>query len=165
MSDSLTKEQYEIWQQLNATKLNLIKYGSPFQVEYESRITSYIGYRINPTSSTPELQLHKGLDIGMAGGTTILAISDGTVTRANFSSSYGNIVEIRHEDGYLSKYAHQQRLNVVKGQKVKKGDVIGFVGTTGDSTGNHLHLELYDENGEFMNPIFVIERGGNIENE
>ena len=165
VSDSLTKEQYEIWQQLNVTKLNLIKYGSPFQVEYESRITSYIGYRVNPTSSTPELQLHKGLDIGMAGGTPILAISDGTVTRANFSSSYGNIVEIRHEDGYLSKYAHQQRLNVVKGQKVKKGDVIGFVGTTGDSTGNHLHLELYDENGEFMNPIFVIERGGNTENE
>ncbi len=165
VSDSLTKEQYEMWQQLNATKLNLIKYGSPFQVEYESRITSYIGYRINPTSSTPELQLHKGLDIGMAGGTPILAISDGTVTRANYSSSFGNIVEIRHEDGYLSKYAHQQRLNVVKGQKVKKGDVIGFVGTTGDSTGNHLHLELYDENGEFMNPIFVIERGGNTENE
>nr|WP_317360046.1 peptidoglycan DD-metalloendopeptidase family protein [uncultured Tyzzerella sp.] len=165
VSDSLTKEQYEMWQQLNATKLNLIKYGSPFQEEYESRITSYIGYRVNPTSSTPELQLHKGLDIGMAGGTPILAISDGTVTRANFSSSYGNIVEIRHEDGYLSKYAHQQKLNVVKGQKVKKGDVIGFVGTTGDSTGNHLHLELYDENGEFMNPIFVIERGGNTENE
>lgn len=165
VSDSLTKEQYEMWQQLNATKLNLIKYGSPFQEEYESRITSYIGYRVNPTSSTPELQLHKGLDIGIAGGTPILAISDGTVTRANFSSSYGNIVEIRHEDGYLSKYAHQQKLNVVKGQKVKKGDVIGFVGTTGDSTGNHLHLELYDENGEFMNPIFVIERGGNTENE
>lgn len=158
VSDSLTSEEYEIWQQLNETKLNFIKYGSPFQVEYESRITSYIGYRINPTSADKKLQLHKGLDIGMAGGTPILAISDGTITRANFSNSYGNIVEIRHDDGYLSKYAHQQKLNVIKGQKVKKGDIIGFVGTTGDSTGNHLHLELYDENGEFMNPIFVIER-------
>ena len=165
VSDSLIKEEYEMWQQLNITKLNLIKYGSPFEFEYESYITSYIGYRINPTSSITELQLHKGLDIGVAGGTPILAISDGIVTRANFSSSYGNIVEIRHEDGYLSKYAHQSKLNVVKGQKVKKGDVIGFVGTTGDSTGNHLHLELYDENGEFMNPIFFIERGGSKENE
>nr|WP_317357541.1 peptidoglycan DD-metalloendopeptidase family protein [uncultured Tyzzerella sp.] len=165
VSDSLTKEQYEMWKQLNTTKLNLVKYGSPFDFDYEPYITSYIGYRINPTSSTQELQLHKGLDIGVAGGTPILAISDGTVTRADYSNSFGNIVEIRHEDGYLSKYAHQQKLNVTKGQKVKKGDVIGFVGTTGDSTGNHLHLELYDENGEFMNPIFLIERGGNTENE
>ena len=165
VSDSLTKEQYEMWKQLNTTKLNLVKYGSPFDFDYEPYITSYIGYRINPTSSTQELQLHKGLDIGVAGGTPILAISDGTVTRADYSNSFGNIVEIRHDDGYLSKYAHQQKLNVTKGQKVKKGDVIGFVGTTGDSTGNHLHLELYDENGEFMNPIFLIERGGNTENE
>ena len=158
IKENLTEEQYTYFLELHQNKCGFIKYGSPFQVEYESRITSYIGYRINPTSSQTELQLHKGLDIGMNGGTPILAISDGTVTRANYSSSFGNIVEIKHDDGYVSKYAHQQRLNVKKGQKVKQGDVIGFVGTTGDSTGNHLHLELYDENGEFMNPIFFIAR-------
>ena len=158
IKENLTEEQYSYFLELHQNKGGFVKYGSPFQVEYESRITSYIGYRINPTSNTPKLQLHKGLDIGMVGGTPILAISDGTVTRANYSSSFGNIVEIKHDDGYVSKYAHQQRLNVKKGQKVKQGDVIGFVGTTGDSTGNHLHLELYDENGEFMNPIFFIAR-------
>ena len=94
-----------------------------------------------------------------------MAISDGIVTRADFSSSYGNIVEILHNDGYVSKYAHQQKLNVVKGQQIKQGDIIGFVGTTGDSTGNHLHLELYDEVGEFMNPIYFIERSGQNSNE
>lgn len=158
IKENLSEEQYAYFLELYQNKGGFIKYGSPFQVEYESRITSYIGYRINPTSNTPKLQLHKGLDIGMNGGTPILAISDGTVIRANYSSSYGNIVEIKHDDGYVSKYAHQQRLNVVKGQRVKQGDTIGFVGTTGDSTGNHLHLELYDEQGEFMNPIFFIAR-------
>ena len=159
ISDSLTVEQYAYYLELYETKGGHIKYGSPFAFEYEPYITSYIGYRINPTSQV-ELQLHKGLDIGVAGGTPILAISDGIVTRANYSTSYGNIVEILHDDGYVSKYAHQQKLNVVKGQQVKQGDIIGFVGTTGDSTGNHLHLELYDEVGEFMNPIYFIERSG-----
>ena len=167
IKENLAEEQYTYFLELHQNKGGFIKYGSPFKEEYESRITSYIGYRINPTSSTPKLQLHKGLDIGMNGGTPILAISNGTVIRANYSNSFGNIVEIRHDDGYVSKYAHQQRLNVKKGQKVKQGDVIGFVGTTGDSTGNHLHLELYDENGEFMNPIFFIARNnqGSEENE
>lgn len=166
IEENLTPEQFTYFLELYQNKGGYMRYGSPFQVEYEPRITSYIGYRINPTSSQTELQLHKGLDIGMGGGTPIIAISNGTVTRANFSSSFGNIVEIRHEDGYLSKYAHQQRLNVTKGQKIKQGDIIGFVGTTGDSTGNHLHLELYDENGEFMNPIFFIARNNkNIESD
>ena len=165
ISDSLTTEQYAYYLELYETKGGHIKYGSPFAFEYEPYITSYIGYRINPTSSQVQLQLHKGLDIGVAGGTPILAISDGIVTRANFSNSYGNIVEILHDDGYVSKYAHQQKLNVVKGQQIKQGDIIGFVGTTGDSTGNHLHLELYDEVGEFMNPIYFIERSGQNSNE
>lgn len=158
IEETLTPEQLTYFLELHKNKGGYMYYGSPFQIEYEHYITSYIGYRINPTSNQQELQLHKGLDIGMAGGTPILAISDGIVTRANFSSSYGNIVEILHDDGYVSKYAHQQRLNVVKGQKVKQGDIIGFVGTTGDSTGNHLHLELYDNLGEFMNPIYFIAR-------
>lgn len=158
ISDFLTIEEYEYYLQLYDIKCGFIKYGSPFEIEYENKITFYIGHRINPTSSETKLQLHKGLDIGMAGGTPILAISDGVVTRANFSTSYGNIVEILHDDGYTSKYAHQERLNVTKGQRIKQGDIIGFVGTTGDSTGNHLHLELYDELGEFMNPIYFIAR-------
>ncbi len=158
IEETLTPEQLTYFLELHKNKGGYMYYGSPFQIEYEHYITSYIGYRINPTSNQQELQLHKGLDIGMAGGTPILAISDGIVTRANFSSSYGNIVEILHDDGYVSKYAHQQKLNVIKGQKVKQGDIIGFVGTTGDSTGNHLHLELYDNLGEFMNPIYFIAR-------
>lgn len=160
ISDSLTTEQYNVYLELYENKLGFIKYGSPFKYEYEPYITSYIGYRINPTSEEIKLQLHKGLDIGANGGTEILAISDGIVTRANFSNSYGNIVEILHDDGYISKYAHQQRLNVTKGQRVSKGDVIGYVGSTGDSTGNHLHLELYNDLGTFMNPIYFIERSG-----
>lgn len=158
INDSLTIEQYDSYLELYENKLGFKKYGSPFKYKYEAYITSYIGYRINPTSAETKISLHKGLDIGASGGTEILAISDGVVIRANFSESYGNIVEILHDDGYTSKYAHQQILNVTKGQRVVKGDVIGYVGTTGNSTGNHLHLELYDELGVFMNPIYFIER-------
>lgn len=153
----LSEDDYEVWKMLNETKGNMIIFGSPFKEDYEKNISSYMGFRVNPTNSSSNItfQFHKGLDIAMTGGTEILAIGSGIVTRANYSDSFGNIVEILHDDGYVSKYAHQQRLNVRIGQKVKQGEVIGFVGSTGDSTGNHLHLEIYKE-GVLQNPIFFI---------
>ena len=146
------------FEELYEIKLGFPKYASPFSFDYEPYISSYIGYRINPTSEETELQLHKGLDIAVPEGTEILAIADGTVSKAYYSSSYGNVVVILHDDGYSSLYAHQSAINVVKGQRVSQGDVIGYVGSTGDSTGNHLHLEIYDEFSELMNTIYFLER-------
>jgi murein DD-endopeptidase MepM/ murein hydrolase activator NlpD len=104
--------------------------------------------------------VHTGTDISGSGifGTKILAMESGTVTLASYYGGYGNCVIIDHGtsavDGqkYKSLYGHAERLNVVKGQKVVKGQVIAYVGSTGNSTGAHLHLELY-KNNKRLDPL------------
>lgn len=90
---------------------------------------------------------HKGIDISAPEGAAIMASREGTVTRAEYSSSYGNVVYINHGDGYETRYAHMvERPLVNKGQKVSQGQQIGKVGSTGYSTGNHLHFEVRKDN-------------------
>ena len=112
-------------------------------------ITSRFGYREDPF--TGEISYHSGTDIGAPGGTPILASADGTVTIANaidsWGGGYGYHIKIRHNDTYETLYAHCSSICVTVGQKVKQGEVIGYVGTTGNSTGNHLHFEVW-QNGE-----------------
>ena len=81
---------------------------------------------------------------------------DGKVIFAGRNGGYGKVIKIRHKDGYISLYAHQSKLKMKVGTKVKRGDVIGYVGNTGRSTGPHLHLGLY-KNGQAINPIKVIK--------
>lgn len=94
---------------------------------------------------------HTGLDISAKTGTPIKAISDGTVTSAKYSGSYGNLVKIDHGNGVETWYAHTSKMYVKNGQKVKAGDTIAAVGSTGNSTGPHLHLEIR-VNGKHVNP-------------
>lgn len=94
---------------------------------------------------------HTGLDISVAKGTPIKAISNGIVTFAGKKGSYGNLVKIDHGNGVESWYAHASKINVEKGETVKSGDVIALVGSTGNSTGPHLHLEIRI-NGKHVNP-------------
>ena len=112
-------------------------------------ITSRFGYREDPF--TGEISYHSGTDIGAPGGTPLLASADGTVTIANaidsWGGGYGYHIKIRHNDTYETLYAHCSSICVTVGQKVKQGEVIGYVGTTGNSTGNHLHFEVW-QNGE-----------------
>lgn len=159
----LSDSEYDYFKLLYEIKCGFIKYGSPFNFDYEKYISSYVGYRIDPTSEEKLLELHNGLDIAVTEGTEILAISDGKVISATHSESYGNIVTIYHNDGYISKYAHCKSLNIKTGQTVNQGDVIAYVGSTGNSTGNHLHLEILDETGAYMNPIYLIESWWEIE--
>ncbi|HAC0715743.1 TPA_asm: peptidoglycan DD-metalloendopeptidase family protein [Listeria monocytogenes] len=157
--ENLTDDQFALYEIYMESRGNRQNFGSPFNFDWYPNITSYPGYRTDPFSD--EIKLHKGLDIGMAAGTPVQAIHDGIVTTAGFSSGgYGNyaIVEEK-EKGYKSLYAHFEKLNVSQGQVVKKGDVVGFVGTTGASTGNHLHLEFY-ENNEWRNAYFYASNGG-----
>lgn len=86
--------------------------------------------------------VHTGLDIGAAGGTPIKVAADGVVTRSAWTGSYGNLVVVSHGNGIETYYAHCSKLIAKVGQTVKAGDTIGLVGTTGNSTGNHLHLEI-----------------------
>lgn len=109
-------------------------------VPASSRISSPYGTRKDPF--TGERVTHTGIDIPAAKGSSILAAADGTVTMATTNGGFGLCVKIDHGGGVLTLYGHCSKLLVKKGQKVKKGDLIAQVGTTGRSTGNHLHFEV-----------------------
>lgn len=98
---------------------------------------------------------HRAIDYAASIGTPIRAVGDGTVVRASWNGSYGNFVSIRHNGTYTTNYAHLSRYAVKYGNKVKQGDIIGYVGSTGFSTGPHLHYEMV-KNGVKINPLVEI---------
>ncbi len=115
------------------------------------RMASGYGYRIHPVYKTRKL--HTGMDFSAPKGTPIYATGDGTVKKVKRSRrGYGNIVKIDHGYGYQTFYAHMDRFIVKRGQKVKRGDIIGFVGSTGTSTAPHLHYEVI-KNKRKVNPV------------
>ncbi|MEV1321690.1 M23 family metallopeptidase [Micromonospora arborensis] len=105
--------------------------------------------------------LHAGIDLALPSGTPIRAAAAGTVTQAgDASDGYGNSVFIDHGNGYLTHYAHQSRIAVTVGQKVKAGQVIGYEGATGDATGPHLHFEVHQGMWNQIDPApFMRARG------
>jgi murein DD-endopeptidase MepM/ murein hydrolase activator NlpD len=123
----------------------------PVRNEDLTRIASGYGYRTDPF--TKAKKFHYGMDFSAPRGTPIYASGDGVVTRAdNMASGYGNHIVIDHGYGYESLYGHLYKYNIKKGQKVQRGDLIGFVGSTGRSQGPHLHYEVYKD-GERINPM------------
>ena len=122
-------------------------------------ITSHFGYREDPF--TGELEYHNGTDIAAPNGTQILAAASGTVTIANgidsWGGSYGYHIKIDHGNGLETLYAHCSAICVTTGQQVQQGEVIGFVGCTGNSTGNHLHFEVW-VNGERSDAMLYFEK-------
>ncbi len=115
-----------------------------------NRISSPYGYRTHPITGTRKL--HKGLDISSSKGNPVIAAAPGTVVKSYFSSSYGNYVVISHGGGMMTAYAHMTRRMVSVGQHVSAGQQVGTVGSTGNSTGPHLHFEVYI-NGSTTNPM------------
>ncbi|HPM00532.1 MAG TPA: M23 family metallopeptidase [Candidatus Cloacimonadota bacterium] len=113
------------------------------------QITSRFGYRIHPISRRKKM--HNGIDYRASTGTPVYSIAAGTVIRANWYGGYGKTVEIRHQDGHISQYAHLHRINVKHGQSVKAGSIIGSVGSTGYSTGPHLHFGIRNKKS-WINP-------------
>lgn len=115
------------------------------------RVASGFGYRIDPIYKTPKM--HTGIDFTAATGTPIYATGDGAITEAGYDNGgYGNNVVINHGYGYKSLYGHMKKIKVRVGDRVKRGEVIGWVGSTGKSTGPHLHYEII-KNGEKIDPI------------
>lgn len=100
-------------------------------------------------------KMHTGTDFAAPAGTPIYAWKSGVVTKASWGGSYGNFIIVKHNDGIVSRYAHCSRYACSVGQFVQKGQTIGYVGTTGNSTGNHLHFEI-QINGRFVNPLNYI---------
>ena len=116
--------------------------------------TSGFGMRWHPVLGGR--RQHKGVDLSAPVGTPIHAAADGVIGRADWFSSYGLYVAIEHGNALETRYGHMSRLNVAAGQFVHKGDVIGYVGTTGRSTGPHLHYEVRIA-GEAVNPVPYLE--------
>lgn len=151
----LNEEQQEHYEVLNETKGNLMNLHSPIQGEWKNKITSMYGYRADPF--TGEKKFHTAIDIADVEGTLLLAVFDGVITYTEHSDSgYGNYVELTDKEGNMARYAHASSISSRVGQEVKKGDEIAKMGTTGNSTGSHLHFELYLADGTRVNPYFYL---------
>jgi len=120
------------------------------------KLTSDYGMRWHPVLGGR--RQHKGVDLAAPIGTPIHAAADGMVERADWFSGYGLYVAIEHGGEIETRYGHMSRLNVAAGQMVHKGDIIGYVGTTGRSTGPHLHYEVRVA-GEAVNPMPYLQSG------
>ena len=116
-------------------------------------LTSPFGYRIHPIYG--DWRFHSGVDLACSEGTPIYAARSGQVTAASYNGSMGYYVQINHGDGYASIYMHMTHYIVSAGEYVSQGEVIGYVGSTGDSTGDHLHFGI-SYYGEYVNPMEYI---------
>lgn len=121
----------------------------------QGRITSYFGWRRHPITGAREL--HSGIDIAADYHTPIRATADGTVIYASYESGYGRMVKISHGYGLETWYAHCASLKVKVGQKVKRGDIIAYVGESGTATGPHLHYEIHKD-GVAIDPLSYLQK-------
>ena len=115
-----------------------------------TRIASGFGLRMHPIYKI--LKMHKGMDFTAPVGTEIYATGDGIIEKVGWTGGYGKTIMINHGYGYKTRYAHCSKFKCKRGQKVKRGDLIGFVGNTGQSTGPHLHYEVF-KNKKQINPV------------
>ena len=116
-------------------------------------LTATFGQRMDPFTGEPGF--HQGIDISTKEGDPVFATADGTVELASASGDYGNLIVLRHDFGLATRYGHLKAFKVTPGQSVRRGEVIGFVGTTGRSTGAHLHYEILI-NGALLNPLELL---------
>lgn len=139
-------ELKELYSKYSAYNLELDYTPTIWPLVIKGYITSYFGYRRDPVSGRTGI-FHEGLDIAARTGTPIRATAAGTVTIARRNGTYGLLVEIKHGNyGFTTRYAHNSKILVKAGQTVKKGDLIAYVGSTGKSTGPHLHYEVRFKN-------------------
>ncbi len=142
-------------------KLSSIPAIQPVSNKDLTRIASGFGMRIDPVYGTPKM--HKGLDFTAPQGTPVYATGNGVVNTAGYSEGgYGNHVIISHGYGYETLYGHMVRIKVSNGQTVKRGEIIGWVGSTGKSTGPHCHYEVHI-NGEAVDPVYFFYNDLNAE--
>jgi murein DD-endopeptidase MepM/ murein hydrolase activator NlpD len=118
-------------------------------------LTGTFGGRPDPF--TGERAFHQGLDISTEKGQPVYATANGTVESAARAGEYGNLIVLKHDFGLATRYGHLSKFNVKPGQSVRRGDVIGYIGSTGRSTGAHLHYEIL-VNGRLINPLQLLTR-------
>jgi murein DD-endopeptidase MepM/ murein hydrolase activator NlpD len=148
-ADAQFRALFQTWKKLDTLEDGLISIPS-VQPIANMTFTSNFGIRGNPFGGSAEF--HPGVDIPCGTGTAVYATADGTVDRAERAGGYGNLIEIDHGRGIQTRYGHLSKLLVVAGQKVKRGQLIGLSGSTGRSTGPHLHYEVRID-GRAVNPL------------
>jgi len=121
-------------------------------LEY-ARVSSLFGYRQNPV--TGKYSFHSGYDLAAPHGANIYAMYDGKVTTASYDSGYGNYIILTHKNGFQTLYAHCSKLLCESGDSIDAGDVIALVGSTGNSTGAHLHVE-FRKDGQRFDPEWIL---------
>jgi murein DD-endopeptidase MepM/ murein hydrolase activator NlpD len=140
--EALAKEKIKLLEAIPAIQ--------PVQNKDLKRVASGYGMRIHPILKTRKM--HNGMDFTAKTGTPIHATGNGKVIKASRASGFGKVVYIDHGFGYVTKYGHMSKFNTKKGKNVKRGDIIGYVGNTGLSSGPHLHYEVH-KNGKPINPV------------
>ena len=146
MSDRLQAPDYAL--------LSPVMINYPLTPPVSGKITSAFGYRTHPV--TQELDFHTGLDIAAADGTDILAALPGEVTEVGYNSIYGNYIVLSHWENIRTRYCHCSEILAAEGEKLREGDRIARVGSTGMVTGAHLHFEVYVDD-LLADPAYVLE--------
>jgi len=144
---------FQSWKKLDAMGNGVISIPS-IQPLANFTFTSAFGVRSDPFRGSAAM--HAGIDLSASYGTPIYATADGTIDRAEWFGGYGNMVEIDHGKGIATRYGHMSRIAAHSGEHVRRGELIGYVGSTGRSTGNHLHYEVRID-GHAVNPIPFLE--------
>ncbi|MGC4023962.1 MAG: M23 family metallopeptidase [Mesorhizobium sp.] len=159
MFDAKVKELDEVLDHVSTLKQEAI--ALPFSNPAPGRsVSSRFGVRTDPLLGTPAM--HSGMDFRAPTGTPILATGYGTVIEAGWNGGYGQMVEVKHANGFTTRFAHMSAIHVSVGDKVKPGDVLGEVGSTGRSTGPHMHYEVR-RNGQAIDPADFLAAGKRIE--
>ena len=140
---------FQSWKKLDAMDNGVISIPS-IQPIANYTFTSAFGVRSDPFRGYAAM--HAGVDLASPTGTPIYATADGIVDRAEWFGGYGNMVEIDHGKGIATRYGHMSRIAAHPGERIKRGELIGYVGSTGRSTGSHLHYEVRSD-GHAVNPI------------
>ncbi|MBF0327542.1 MAG: M23 family metallopeptidase [Nitrospirae bacterium] len=134
-------------------------HSTPMGWPIKGRVTSEYGQRENPKYGGREF--HSGIDISAPVGTSVKSTADGVVSFSGWSQGNGNLVVVEHGLGFSTMYAHNSALRVVVGQKVKRGEVLAYVGSTGNTTGPHLHYEVWN-NGKATNPYVYLREAQDV---
>lgn len=153
---------FQSWKKLD--KINTGAGDSAISIPSILPITSYaftsaFGVRSDPFRGSAAM--HAGVDLSASYGSPIYATADGVVDRAEWFGGYGNMVEIDHGKGIATRYGHMSRIAAKSGETVKRGELIGYVGSTGRSTGNHLHYEVRID-GYAVNPMPFLQSGNYV---
>jgi murein DD-endopeptidase MepM/ murein hydrolase activator NlpD len=156
-ADYEARSIFRAWRQLDTGMTGTSNVAVPSRKPIDAmKLSSAYGMRVHPV--TGRLARHNGIDIPAPHGTPIFATADGIVGRAQRLGGYGLYVEVEHGNNIQTRYGHMSSYVVAAGQRVKKGEVLGYVGSTGRSTGNHLHYEVRIA-GTPVNPVPFVESG------